>query len=245
MTSMSHHSFASARERAGAMREPFWQEALEALHRLDVEDFRHRVDSLVQRLTGDRERPRSRSEVAIRFYDLLRTAADQLSPESGRIDDPRRLRWIRRLASEEDVDGIAAAFRDELEALLSQIDDARSRVNPIARDARKFIDEHAHEAISLARVAEELGVARNYLSSLFRREFDMTLTEYIHEVRIERAKRLLMTDSRPLADIAAEVGYSSYRHFHRSFSKLCGTSPLRFVKEGPASPPRPSGRPGA
>lgn len=235
MTSSSEQSFAPVPARAGPIREPFWQQALEALQRLDVEDFRRRVDSLVRRLTAEDERPRSRSEVAIRLYDLLRTTADQLLPGSGPADDPRRLRWIRKLASEEDVEGIAGAFREELELLLNQVDTARARVNPIALDARRFIDAHAHESISLARVAEELGVARNYLSSLFRREFDCTLTDYIHEVRIERAKRLLMTEPRPLASIAAEVGYSSYRHFHRSFSKLCGTSPLRFVKDGPTA----------
>jgi YesN/AraC family two-component response regulator len=244
VTGSWEQSFAPGPAQAASATEPSWQEALEALERLDVEGFRRRVDRLVGHLTAEHDRPRSRSEVAIRLYDLLRTTADQLYPRTGQVDDPRRLRWIRTLASRESVPGIVEAFREELSRLLDEVTDARSRVNPIALQARRFIEEHAHEPVSLARVAAELGVARNYLSSLFRREFDRTLTDYIHEVRIDRAKRLLLTESRPLASIASEVGYSSYRHFHRSFSKLCGTSPLRFAREGPV-PPHSSPRPKA
>lgn len=210
------------------------ERTLEALRRLDLEQFRNRLDYLVETLTSDSTRPRSRSEVAIRLYDLLRTTADEFSPRNQGFDDPRRLVWIRQLASQDSIDGIIHTFREEIDKILDELDGPRSRVNPIALRARRFIDDHAHEAVSLARVAAELGVARNYLSSLFRREFQTTLTDYIHRVRIERAKRLLMTDSRPLSEVATEVGYRSYRHFHRSFSKLCGTSPLRFAKEGPA-----------
>ncbi len=165
------------------------------------------------------------------LYDLLRTVAERLSLRGVGVDESQRLIWMNALAATRTSREAVELFQRELARLLEPFRNSRTRINPIVIRARRFIEEHADERISLSRVAEAVGVARNYLSSLFRKECSITLTEYIHTVRIERARRMLRAGSGSLAEVATAVGYQNYRHFYRSFLKIAGTSPTGFMRQ--------------
>lgn len=95
--------------------------------------------------------------------------------------------------------------------------------------ALTYIDENfAGESLSLGKVAKEIEVSPNYLSSIFSQNVQKTFIEYVTEKRIEKAKKLLRTTSMPLSDIALEIGYKDAHYFSFVFKKVQGISPREY-----------------
>ena len=73
--------------------------------------------------------------------------------------------------------------------------------------AKRYIDENYHENIDRNDVAAVAFVTPNYLSKLFKNSMNMNLREYINQLRVEEAKRLLLSTSMSVSEIASYVGY--------------------------------------
>lgn len=68
-----------------------------------------------------------------------------------------------------------------------------------------------------------------YLSSKFRKVTDTTITDFIHRVKIEGAKRLIRKHVR-LSEAAAMTGFFSYNYFGRLFKRYTGLSPEQYAE---------------
>jgi len=101
----------------------------------------------------------------------------------------------------------------------------------IAR-AKKYIDENFREDISRSDIAAMTYVTPNYLSKLFKNNMNMNLREYINKLRIEEAKRLLLSTALPVSEIASQVGYYNISYFSTVFHKLVGVSPYDWRSRG-------------
>ncbi|WP_168122437.1 helix-turn-helix domain-containing protein [Paenibacillus sp. HB172176] len=90
-----------------------------------------------------------------------------------------------------------------------------------------------HEDISYPYKLEEVAASFNYsvpyFSASFKRETGEGFLHYITQLRIEKAKLLLLTTSLKTYEIAAEIGLPNYRHFNRVFKKMTGMSPSEFA----------------
>ena len=107
----------------------------------------------------------------------------------------------------------------------SQIRDVIDSEDIIVK-ARKYIEENFRENIDRNDVAAVTFVTPNYLSKLFKNKMNMNLREYINQLRIEEAKRLLLSTSMSISEIASYVGYFNISYFSTVFHKLVGVSPF-------------------
>ena len=82
--------------------------------------------------------------------------------------------------------------------------------------------------LSLNAIAGQLNVNGSYLSRLFHKECDCTLTEYVNQQRMERAVILLGDDSKRIQDIANECGFQDATYFIRVFKKQYGVTPAAY-----------------
>ena len=102
--------------------------------------------------------------------------------------------------------------------------------------ARKFIEEHSNEELSLKRVAHAVNISVNYLSEKFKDVTGVNFVEYVARVRFEKACDLLENADRRISEIAFAVGFQSLSQFNRIFKKLSGRSPTAYrrmqVKRG-------------
>lgn len=103
-------------------------------------------------------------------------------------------------------------------------------INPLARDAYEFINEHYTEDCSLSRIAEALNVSPNYLHGVFRKHIGLTPLEYVTQKRIERAKKLIVGGERTMLEIAMELGFCSQSHFNKLFKQIVGVTPIEYRK---------------
>src|SRR5262249_14439454 len=96
--------------------------------------------------------------------------------------------------------------------------------------ARRFIEGHSGEQLSLRQLAKAVKMNPNYLSENFKQVTGVKVVEHIRRTRYENACDLLRTSNRRISEIAFAVGFQSLSQFNRVFKKLSGKSPTQFRK---------------
>lgn len=93
-----------------------------------------------------------------------------------------------------------------------------------------YIHSHYAEDITLSSLAKEVHMSPNYLSSYFKNAIGKNFKDYLIELRIKHAGRLLANTNLSVTDICFSCGFSSYAHFIRTFRTRHGVTPLEFRK---------------
>lgn len=86
-----------------------------------------------------------------------------------------------------------------------------------ANEIAEYISRNISRRITLAELAAEFNFCKNHIINIFKREYSMTPFEYINDMRIEKAKRLLEITSKPVETVAYECGYDTYSNFYNMF----------------------------
>ncbi|MDL2302035.1 helix-turn-helix domain-containing protein [Lachnospiraceae bacterium OttesenSCG-928-D06] len=94
---------------------------------------------------------------------------------------------------------------------------------------KKYIDNHYTERISLSLLAKEFNIGISYLSTLFKKVYLISPNEYIIQLRIDRAKSLLSSNSELSIKQTAELsGYTDPYYFSRLFKMSVGMTPSDY-----------------
>lgn len=123
------------------------------------------------------------------------------------------LNWLRQLALEaaeqfgKDAGGVHAELVHRLKA---------------------YIDENAHQDISLDLLADIAGLSPAYVSTLFKEVLRVSYSDYLTSVRMERAKQLLAAGSLTVTEIASRVGYRNLQYFSTRFKAYTGMTPNQY-----------------
>ncbi len=97
---------------------------------------------------------------------------------------------------------------------------------------RKYIkDHHARSDLSLAEVSAQFGYNEKYFSTLFKKSFGVSYTDYLNGVRVAAAQELLAHTDMKIYAVARKVGYGSMEHFIRVFKKVTGQTPSACRKK--------------
>lgn len=94
--------------------------------------------------------------------------------------------------------------------------------------AKRYIETHLHENITLSSVAGQLFLSPAYLSRLFREKTGETFSAFLSRCRIEHAKLLLSTTDLSIAEVASSIGYREANSFSRFFKTVSGMSPTGY-----------------
>lgn len=109
-------------------------------------------------------------------------------------------------------------------------DEKRLADNKPIRMAKQYIQEHFDQPLTLEEISEVVGFNSTYFSSLFKKETGKSYSEYLFEVRMDQAKKLLRETNDTIADICQKVGYSDVKYFTKSFIKFSGLKPKEYRK---------------
>ncbi|MFF2091184.1 helix-turn-helix domain-containing protein [Paenibacillus sp. NPDC058174] len=88
-----------------------------------------------------------------------------------------------------------------------------------------YIEAHFAQDITLNDAAYEIGYSNSYLGRVFRASYGMTFSQYLRQVRVEQAQKLIIRTSGSLKTIAWQVGFKTIYHFTRVFKEVEGMSP--------------------
>lgn len=97
-----------------------------------------------------------------------------------------------------------------------------------AERIKSYIDHHYYEPLTARDIAAKLGVSTRHMNTVFKQVHQQTPMQYLTEVRVEIAKKLLAESGTAIATICFEAGYESLSVFYRAFKLAAGMSPSKY-----------------
>ncbi|MBK5242929.1 helix-turn-helix domain-containing protein [Clostridium sp.] len=91
-----------------------------------------------------------------------------------------------------------------------------------------YINVHYKEDLNLNLIADLFFISPNYLSSLFNEKNHISFSNFVQNLRIEEAKKILMATNMKVKDISKKVGYKNYSYFVNLFTKNVGMTPNAY-----------------
>lgn len=96
----------------------------------------------------------------------------------------------------------------------------------------EYINNNYNDSnISIMKVADMFFYSKKYLSSLFVKKTNTKFTEYINNLRIQHAKKLIGENVVSVKKLSAKCGYSDPMYFSKVFKKVTGKTPTEYIKE--------------
>ena len=93
---------------------------------------------------------------------------------------------------------------------------------------KKFVDENYHENIKVEEIGKRIGINQNKIRKEFKAQYNITVSDYIAELRMLKAKKMIINKKIMIKEIAIECGYEYVQNFTRAFKKKFGVSPEKL-----------------
>ncbi len=96
---------------------------------------------------------------------------------------------------------------------------------------KKFVDENYHRNIKVEEIGRLIGINQNKIRKEFKAQYHITVSDYMAELRMLKAKKLIVDKEMMIKEIAIECGYEYVQNFTRAFKKKFGVSPEKLRTE--------------
>lgn len=94
----------------------------------------------------------------------------------------------------------------------------------------QYLNEY-HTMVSLEDLSRHFGRSKSYISHMFKKTGGMSVREYCNHLKLEDAKRILISSDRSVTEIGLEVGFQDVSYFVNLFKKRYGNTPLQYRKQ--------------
>lgn len=141
----------------------------------------------------------------------------------------KSLPYLTYMTSWQDLDKFERALTHITKKMQesSGVPDNRNAVE----EATNYIRQNLDRELSVAEIADHVGMNREYCTKLFKKSTGYNLKEYIVNEKMKAAKTLLSTTELPITLISSHAGYGNYSNFTRSFKQITGMTPLEYRKQ--------------
>ena len=157
--------------------------------------------------------------------DLEYGIADLSSAAHDQVADSAE--FMRNAVSQEELsrnlsDALHAMFAPEASVSIS------GHYSPEVIQALSYIQNNYSRKISLAAVAEHVGLSSGYLCRIFKEETSVSINAYINNLRMTRAGELLKDKNSYIKEVAISVGFEDQLYFSRLFKRYYGMTPSEY-----------------
>ena len=104
----------------------------------------------------------------------------------------------------------------------------KQKLHPISDFLVKLVDERYFDHNLINHAVIKLHSPKSYISTIFKKDFNITFTEYLQIYRINKAKSLLDSTNMSINDISLAVGYSDIKTFRALFKRYTNMSPKEY-----------------
>lgn len=164
----------------------------------------------------------------ISFIKILNRFLEASGIKSTDIIDKKSVDFDR-LMNRETVQDVTAELMDVFKNVIEYLGTRDFKyTNKIIEAVKKYIIENYSNNISLEMAANSVHMNHMYLSRLFKKETGVSFTDYLTDIRMQKAKKLMENVSIKLYEISEMVGYYSPKHFSKVFKKNTGVTPKQY-----------------
>lgn len=129
-------------------------------------------------------------------------------------------RWRAQIDFQEMVYGILTAHRQN----------RKNDKTQALEQVKNFLEEHYGEEISVDQLAAMVELSPKYFAEVFKKTYGSGVMEYLAQIRMNKAKQLMLGSDLLLREVAHSVGYKDEFYFSRKFKKEIGLSPSEYMK---------------
>lgn len=111
--------------------------------------------------------------------------------------------------------------------------DTASEQHQAVNEVIKYIQQHLHDPLPLARLAKHVAYSPYHFTRIFKQRTGLSPLYYVASLRLQKAKELLLNTNLSIRDIALEIGQQSLGTFTTRFAERVGVSPARYRQSAP------------
>lgn len=173
----------------------------------------------------------NQSQIYVKFVfsNLLTTLYPYVQPEEGG-ENPSLDSMISSLYLQPDIFEIVKLVQNMASRIIRNFSQGPSIRKEIL-EVTEYIEKNYGKELSVEQLASVVYLTPDYLSRLFKKSMGKSISQYIRQFRMEKAKALLTGTNRKVIEIGREVGYPNYSYFCQSFREYFGNSPDRYRQE--------------
>jgi len=167
------------------------------------------------------------------YQQLLTTGIQYLNEQGENINSLENVNTIKAILNGQDVftnidnsKSFFSKFYDEV-MLICASKYMHKNVDLVEK-ITEYVNERYSEDLCLDQIADDLMVSMKYVSRIFKQKTGVNLTDYIYDVRVDKAKELLKTTNLKINEISSKVGIESRTTFLRVFKKRTGVTPNEY-----------------
>lgn len=176
-----------------------------------------------------------------------RLKEENINVDSGQAVHRVMLASIQRYLAENDMDDIKVdefeqvqvhscgdainQIRQTAHAIINKIEAKKSDRKRSLGEVLAYLNEHYMENIRLDTIADQFHYNKEYLTTVFKKKYGLSIGEYVVKLKIEDVKRQLRYSTKNMDEIMLTLGYSDVSYFYRQFKKVEGISPGQYRKK--------------
>ncbi|WP_313343871.1 AraC family transcriptional regulator [Sedimentibacter sp.] len=112
--------------------------------------------------------------------------------------------------------------------IYNEIEHMKNSLDKEIGETIQYIKKHYKEQLNLTDIAKYIGFNKNYLCTKFKREMGITIHQYLIEVRMEHARKLLIHNNESIDSVAYKSGFENALYFRSIFKKYNGLTPTAY-----------------
>ena len=204
------------------------QDFISALHSWNQKDLKTSMDNIHRYITVNRLSLYQAKSIC---FDMASTFLSEAKEVNSRVSsDLYEICDIFSISEFDSLDELMVNIEQMANSICTFVEDNRERKNSQFMEmCIDYMRQNMNDSqFSLEAMADSFGVSSAYLRRHFKQLSGQTLSDCIGQLRIERAKELLLTTDYDLNAITAEIGYMDVSSFIRKFRTVTGVSPGKF-----------------
>lgn len=175
------------------------------------------------------------------YHGIMQTIYTALAKKN--IEDKRSAEQAKDSVNILEITESTENFLQWMEIILTKAEkklNAQSNHGSIVESVHQYVRAHLDdEALNRSKIAAEIHLNPDYLSSVFREKSGQPLSLFIAKERIGKAKKLLITTDLPIKDIYIRTGFSDISYFSKQFKHFVGVTPQQYRKSVFSSTSKP------
>ncbi len=172
----------------------------------------------------------SKGMVEKAFYKISLMFSNYLNDNklTSKLSQEFTLDKLANISHFESLDHLKAYYYELSQRIINCMDTKDVETNHMIEYVNQYIREHINEDISVNRISELVYLNPSYFSRLYKQSTGVTVTNYIAEVKLECAKKMLKDSNMKINQIAEKLGFDSVSYFIRFFKKYMKYSPQDY-----------------
>ncbi|MBD2847604.1 helix-turn-helix domain-containing protein [Paenibacillus sp. IB182496] len=145
--------------------------------------------------------------------------------------DPEQIKHLQQqLGMQDNPKQALDALTDAFQSISTVVDKRKkSRNSRLLDDILAYLQQsYGHSGLSLDTAADHMHISKGYMSQFFKEQMGLTFSEYLENLRMDKARELLAATELPVGQIAEQVGYHSASTFSRAFKRGSGVSATAY-----------------